>query len=273
VAIGSVQRGVDIIPAGGTVNVETGVRGDFFVGSKLLTVAFEDGSSITQQVDDLDPTRRSLVVLGTVGNDTIAFKLGDHNGIRVEMNHLPVGTFRPDGRLIANGLDGSDDIEVSQDIHLSAWLYGGASGNNRLKGGGGNDVLIGGFGDDTLIGGGGRDLLIGDGGNDHLDGSGDDDILIGGFTAWDDGAFDSGNEAALAAIMAEWTSAHDYQTRVNNLVNGGGLNGDFTLTPDSSVFDDGSANVLDGNAGRDLFFAGLLDAIAHRRANEVVYSL
>ena len=37
------------------------------------------------------------------------------------------------------------------------------------------------------------------------------DLLIAGTTAYD------GNEAALAAIMAEWTSGRDYATRIANL--------------------------------------------------------
>jgi uncharacterized delta-60 repeat protein len=264
---GSVQRGVDFVPTGGTVFVETGVSGDFFAGSKLLGVIFADGSSMIQQLDDLDPTRRSLVVHGTWGNDVIKFEPGDHGGIRVEMNNVRSGTFLPNGRLIAYGLDGSDDIEVSSAIHLSAWLYGGISGNNRLKGGGGNDVLVGGFGNDTIISGGGRDLLIGEGGNDVLDGSGGDDILIGGATWWD---FD---EVSLAALMAEWTSADDYLTRVNDLVNGGGLNGEVTLTPDATVFDAGGSSTLSGGGGRDLFFVSPSDTLTHRDRDEVVYSL
>jgi uncharacterized delta-60 repeat protein len=272
-ANGRVQRGVDLVPAGGVVNVEAGVGGHFSAGAKLLTVAFADGSSMTQQIDTLDPSRRSLVVLGTEGNDVIKFESEDDPGVRVEMNNVPSGTFLPTGRLIAIGNDGSDDIEVSSDIHLSAWLYGGASGNNYLQGGGGNDVLVGGFGDDTLIGGGGRDLLIGDAGNDLLVAGSGQDILIGGVTAFDEAAFDSFSEAALGAIMAEWTSADDYQTRVNFLVNGGGLNGSSTLTPGLTVFDDGSNNVLDGGPGRDLFFAGMTDTVKGKRSNETLLPL
>jgi ELWxxDGT repeat protein len=270
---GKVQRGVDVVPAGGTVNVETGVHGDFSAGSKLLTLAFQDGSSMTQQVDDLDPTRRSLVVTGTYGNDTIRFEPGEDRGVRVRMNDVPRGTFLPTGRLIAIGQDGSDDIAVSDDIHLSAWLYGGISGNNRLKGGGGNDVLVGGIGNDTLIGGGGRDLLIGGGGNDLLQGKSEDDILIGGATSYDDAAYNPASEAALAAIMAEWTSSDDYATRVNDLVNGGGLNGSVTLTPGATVYDAGGSSVLDGGSGRDLFFASATDTITGWRKDESVFAM
>ena len=260
--IGRVQRGVDLVPIGGTVYVESGVHGNFSAGGKLLTVAFQDGSSISQQADSLDPTRRSLVVMGTYGNDTIKFAPGDDRSVRVEMNTYPTGTFLPTGRLMAYGLDGSDNISVSADIHLSAWLQGGYSGNNRLQAGGGNDVLIGGSG---------RDLLIGDAGADHLIGGSGDDILIGGYFAY---AGSNGvDETALAAIMAEWTSSHDYATRVNNLVNGTGLTNGYALSPGGSVYDDGYANVLDGGSGRDLFFASLLDQINRRKSNESLFAL
>jgi Ca2+-binding RTX toxin-like protein len=264
---GKVQRGVDVVPAGGTVNVEAGVHGDFAAGSKLLTIAFADGSSMTQQLDDLDPTQRSLVVTGTYGNDTIRFEPGPDKGVRVTMNHVPTGTFLPTGRLIAYGVDGSDDIAVSGGITLSAWLYGGYSGNNRLQAGGGNDVLVGGIGNDTLSGGGGRDLLVGEGGNDLLKGNNGDDILIGGVTVYD---FD---EVSLTAIMAEWTSADDYATRVNELVNGGGLNGYVTLTPDGTVYDNGGSSVLDGGPGTDLFFASATDTITGRQKNESAFAM
>ncbi len=268
---GNVQRGVDLVPSGGTVNVETGVHGNFSAGAKLLTIAFEDGSSMTQQIDDLDSTLRTLVVTGTFGNDTIKFKPGDDRGVRVEMNHVPHGTFLPTGRLIAYGVDGSDTIEVSDDIHLSAWLFGGYSGNNFLKGGGGNDVLVGGIGNDTLTAGSGRDLLIGDGGTDQLDGKSGDDILIGGYCAFA-GSYGT-DETGVAALMAEWTSADNYLTRVNYLVNGGGLNGSYTLTPGVTVFDDGAGNVLDGGPGQDLFFAGLTDTVKGQQRNETVLNL
>jgi uncharacterized delta-60 repeat protein len=264
---GHVQRGVDAVPTGGTVNVETGVHGDYSAGSKLLTILFEDGSSITQQVDSLDSTKRTLVVFGTGGNDTIEFEKSGNHGVRVEMNHVASGTFLPTGWLIANGVDGSDDIQVGNDIHLSAWLYGGFSGNNYLQGGGGNDVLVGGIGNDTLSGGGGRDLLVGEGGNDLLKGNNGDDILMGGATVYD---FD---EVSLSAIMAEWTSADDYATRVYDLVNGGGLNGYVTLTPDVTVYDAGGSSVLDGGPGTDLFFASATDTIPGRRKDENAFNM
>jgi hypothetical protein len=79
--------------------------------------------------------------------------------------------------------------------HLPASRYGGA-GNDRLKGGCGPNVLLGGARDDLLVGGTGADRLVG---------NAKDDILIAGTTPFDGNS----NEAALAAIMAEWTRTDD----------------------------------------------------------------
>ncbi len=270
---GKVQRGIDLVPAGGTVYVETGVTGHFDAGSKLLTISFGDGSSIAQQADSLVPTLRSLWVQGpTWTNSTIRFAPAGQE-VRVTMNQDPDGTFLPTGRLIAfGGSVASSDIRVSNNILLSAWLFGESHGNNYLQGGGGNDVLIGGPGNDTLVGGSGRDLLIGGGGNDVLNGKDGDDILVGGSTRYanDWGYYD---EASLAAIMAEWTSADAYTTRVSDIVHGGGLNGSAVLASGATAYDAGGSSILDGGAGTDLFFASLTDTIVGQRKNEIAYSL
>jgi Ca2+-binding RTX toxin-like protein len=157
-----------------------------------------------------------------------------------------------------------DDIQVAGGISLPAWLYGG-DGNDRLNGGNGNNVLLGGAGDDLLVGGSGRDLLIGGTGADRMIGNGGDDILIGGITSYD------ADPIALAAIMAEWTSNHDYATRIANLTDktasAGFLvrlnNACFLLDQGSSqtVFNDSSIDTLTGSAGSDWFFAGTADKL------------
>src|SRR5262245_12247815 len=102
--------------------------------------------------------------------------------------------------------------------------------------------------------------------------------LIAGTTAFD------GNPAALAAVMAEWTSARTYAARVANLRGSGTgprANGDFFLKvsgPDVTVFDDGAVDVLTGNAGSDWFFAHrsggvALDLITDLGGPEVVEDL
>src|SRR5262249_40090938 len=46
---GSIQRGVDAVAEGGTVNVEAGSYQKYDAGSKLVTIAFENGPVLTQQ--------------------------------------------------------------------------------------------------------------------------------------------------------------------------------------------------------------------------------
>lgn len=218
-------------------------------------------TAVALQTDPSDPGKTALVVGGTLGNDQILFSPGPKIGeIRVSINGVSQGVFQPTGSLIAYGQAGDDDIEVAGSIQLAAWLYGG-DGNDRLKGGGGDDVLIGGDGDDLLIGGGGRDLLIGGNGADRIIGNAGDDILIAGATAYD------GRAQALLAIMREWTSARDYETRIRNISGVGTsprandnyflwANDDTTgtLAAERTVFDDDDRDLLTGGAGTNWLF-------------------
>src|SRR5262249_39933570 len=122
-----------------------------------------------------------------------------------------------------------------------------------------NDILVGDAAANALQGGAGRDLLIGGQGADQLDGGADDDIVIGGYTAYDT------NPTALDALMDEWTRTdldvlgpqESYRTRINHLLSGSGLNGDYVLKSSNgrgTVFDDGFADVLTGGEGLDWFF-------------------
>jgi Ca2+-binding RTX toxin-like protein len=111
----------------------------------------------------------------------------------------------------------------------------------------------------------GVDLLIGGTGADRMIGNGGDDILIGGITSYDADA------VALAAIMAEWTSSHDYATRIASLtdqtVSAGFLvrlnNAYFLLDQGSgqTVFNDSGTDTLTGSASSDWFFTGTADKI------------
>ena len=115
-----------------------------------------------------------------------------------------------------------------------------------LQGGDGDDVLIGSSKNDSLIGGVGRDLLIGGAGIDTLGGNAGDDILIGGTSSL--------SVDALNSIMAEWASANDYDTRVTNLLNGGGANGTTKLNTTTLQNDSSAADKLTGSADLDWFF-------------------
>lgn len=212
-----------------------------------------DAESLTISIIEMQGNH--LAVGGTTVNDHILFEPGINPGeILVTINGVTSGPYTPTDRLLAFGQAGDDTIHVAGSIALQAWLYGGA-GNDRLKGGAGDDALFGGDGDDLLLGGSGRDLLIGGTGSDRIVGNADDDILIAGFTAYDydsNGILRADHAQAIAAILLEWLSTNDYQTRIDNLKNGTGLNGTYVLNGDT-VGNDSSSDVLTGSAGLDWF--------------------
>ena len=181
----------------------------------------------------------SVTLIGNAGNDTLI------------------------GTATADSLDGGDGNDKLQGGAGNDTLSGGR-GSDTLEGGADNDVLDGEADADSLIGGTGRDLLIGGAAIDSLAGGADENILIGGTTSY------TGNGTALNAIMAEWTSANAYPTRLANLLNGGGANGSTVLNATTVQNDTNAADKINGslaapnNTDLDWFFqsAGdVLDAI------------
>jgi Ca2+-binding RTX toxin-like protein len=235
------------------------------IATVTVTVQHDTSQPVAQLVaDPNNPGKTALVVLGTDSDDTIRFIAADDHGnghgqnddgIKVFVNGKLLGVFNPTSRIIAFGLNGDDDIQVVDDINLAVELHGD-SGNDRLKSGGEAAILIGGSGDDLLIGGKGNDILIGGDGEDRLIAGPGQDILIGGRTAFDR------NPIALGKILAEWSRKDlSFDQRVDHLINGGGLNGTFKLTP-STVFDDLKKDFLIGSAGKDWLFINPLDKVA-----------
>jgi hypothetical protein len=212
-------------------------------------------SAAALEDDPLHPGTQMLAVGGTDGDDVIRLSAAG-GGVGVWIGGVSQGTFAPTGRVVVLAGPGDDLVTVDPDVTAPAWLYGGA-GNDRLQAGGGNSILLGGDGDDVLTGGGARGVLIGGDGADTLRSGAGDDIVIGGTTQFD------ADEAALAAVLAEWASARDYATRVANLSGTGTgprLNGNTFLTADgaaATVFDDRDRDVLTGSPGADWFFASL----------------
>ena len=89
------------------------------------------------------------------------------------------------------------------------------------------------------------------------------------------------NPQALCDLMAEWSSARDYATRVANLSGTGSgprLNGNTFLQANTTVLDDGIQDVLTGSSGQDWFWAnykgtGALDKITDLSAAEFANDL
>jgi hypothetical protein len=94
--------------------------------------------------------------------------------------------------------------------------------------------------------------------------------LIGGTTDYDT------NAAALASILAEWSSpTEDYTTRMAHLMGlMGGLNGSNFLNA-TTVHDNGKVDTLIGGSGMDWYFARtmmdvMMDVIKNQTSGEVV---
>jgi hypothetical protein len=147
------------------------------------------------------------------------------------------------------------------------------SGNNDPLG----NILVGGDAADAISGGTARSILIGGLGADVVTGGTAGDIVIGDTTDYDH------NEAALAAIMAEWRNPYDsYLTRIAKIQTGissGGNTYDLIWGSGAgtTVHDDAAADTLRGDPagsaikGRDWFFANLAqDTILDRQAGEKV---
>jgi len=188
----------------------------------------------------LSSVTRDAVVYAGAGDDVVRGGSGDD-----ELN----GADGDDGLYGFSGndrLDGGDGDDRLFGYRGDDLLLAGL-GNDLLHGHLGDDVLVGHAGNDRLYGSSGRDLLIGGLGTDVLFGSAGEDLLIGGATSHDT------SDEALLAIFAEWLAERPISERIENLGNGGGLNGSFVLRKGDTVFDDEQEDWLYGASAEDWF--------------------
>jgi Ca2+-binding RTX toxin-like protein len=245
------------LSAGNTIeNFTGGAQSDTITGNALNN-SLSGGTGADLYAFDTDSPLGSDTVGDTGGTDSLYFGATTTLGVTVNLGTTAAQVVNANLTLT---LSAGNSIEIVTGGGLADTLIGNAL-NNTLNGGGGNDVVVGGAGADTLQGGAGLDLLIGGASGDTLTGGAGDDILIGGTTSHD------ASVAALNALMAEWSSAAPYLTRIAHLTNaqGGGNNGTFFLKPaggtpaGATVFDDSSADSLLGATEQDWFFASAGD--------------
>src|SRR5262245_3926011 len=225
------------------------------IGAAADIGAYESRDADVRLVPDpLDRTKNVLVVIGTRKSDTIALR-PDDGDIEVTLNSK-FFAFDPEavGRAAAFGMEGNDKITSALDIGT---LLDGGRGTDTLTGGSAADILIGGAGSDVLQGGAGRDILIGGDGIDRLAGGADDDLLVGGRTVYDN------DQRALSQIVAVWTSADSYATRAASLLAGTGV-----PALSAAQVTDGYTDVLAGDGGQELMYAGPGDQVQNRIAAE-----
>lgn len=169
--------------------------------------------------------------------DAVNVQLGEGNDKLITARNFP----KP---IMVNGGEGNNWIQTGTGDDL---VISGA-GHDIIFAGAGNDVVSAGGGNDWVHGGHGRDVLIGGDGRDWLLGGNGQDLLIGDRTIHDQ------NDAALIAILTEWSSTRSRETRVRNLTDGSGsaerFNGNFFLDP-SSIKDDDDRDRILGGKGKD----------------------
>jgi Ca2+-binding RTX toxin-like protein len=219
----------------------------------------------TPFADKITGNEAGNVIITGAGNDTVYGRPGDDTIDSGEGDDTLAGNAGSDTLIAAGGNDslngggGRDTLDggAGNDTLLGGKghdLLRGNYGTDVLTGGDGDDVIAGGRGPDQIFGGLGRDVLIGGQGPDSVQGASGEDILIGGYTAHDS------DHAALNAILAEWRSSRSIDQRIDNLKNGGGLNGAVRL--DGSVLDDALADLLEGSWGADWFIVFPTDTFA-----------
>jgi hypothetical protein len=243
---GNLAGAVDAAPEDATIFVAPGAPGDYDAGSKLITIYFENGPTVSQLPDATNPNLRTLTVVGTPGNDVISFDAGSDSGlVMAAVSGVPTGRFMPTGRLIAYGEDGNDQISVDEAIALTAILDGG-EGNDEIFGGAGDDLLLGGGGSDRLTGAAGNDFLAGGQGTDRIVGSAGHDVLVAGDVA----SHFTHNDLLL--IAQQWAA---------------------NRTVDNSTADDeldeafGGLDSLTGSSGADWFIVSVNDKVTDFKKN------
>ncbi len=191
------------------------------------------------------------VLQGEEGNDTLGGGTGDDELLGGEGNDRLFGHH---GNDVLQGDEGNDTLGGGTgDDQLR-----GGQGNDRLFGHQGNDIVLGEGGNDQVHGGRDRDILIGGLGRDRLRGHASDDVLIGGTTVHD------ANDAALLALLAEWTQATPIDDRIDHLENGSGLNDPHYLNRGTQVLDDATRDRLYGGRDPDWFLSDPGDRFADR---------
>lgn len=226
----------------------------------ILAVAVNDfgalagPTSLFVQVDSYrlvsDGDVTSLLYGGTTGSDLVfLIDAPDHTVVLVELllDGVPVENFYAFPAVTGNVLiygQAGDDIVYGELLANTNLVIFGGDGNDFLLGGAGTDVLIGeegndflsgGPGADGLLGGNGDDILVGGTGADFLAGGVGSNLVLTGSTNFSDPV------GAALALMAEWSSGRDLETRVENLSGTGEgprENGDYFLIPGSTAIDD-----------------------------------
>jgi len=181
---------------------------------------------------------------GGIGNDNLSTRNGNDSIIGGLGNDLIQSSSGSD---TLDGGGGNDRISAGSGADYAR----GGSGDDVISGGSGNDILIGGEDNDILSGGRGNDILIGGLDADNLRGEGNSDLMVNGESTID------GDNAALALVLAEWTTSDSIDDR-RAAVLGTGFAGS----------DDGSVDGFIGGGSGDWHILSPNDIVAGFGSND-----
>ena len=256
---GSVQNALDAAPADYTIEVQAGVKTSNITVTKPVKIDFPRG--VTVEFDDdlaFGPGTSTLRVTGGPTTQSIELDpVKKTKDVEVFVNGDSLGSYPPTGGIVVHGgTKSGDSITIDKGITLPALLFAGGA-NAQIQGGGGPTVEVGDGGNRTqLKGGTGRNVLIAGPGHALLEGTSNEDLIIAGTTDFD------ANEAALIAILNEWTTTYDannaqndFNQRKLDLETGIGVVDGVTIQLDSAtVHSNDARNRIEGGGGLDLLF-------------------
>jgi|GEM_PF-1764069 len=215
-----------------SIQTYTGVTGSLFASGNAGNDTINASGLQTMQAQ-IDGGTGNNTIYGGHADDTL---IGGSNGGEGQQ-----------GSNIIIGSDGNDTIFGNNVVGAE----GSTGGDNLILGGNGDDVIYGSFayavtkyGDYSPKTLGGKNLIVGGAGNDTIFASQDADGAEGGNGSILITDSTTLSQAALSAVLAEWTSADSYSLRVARIqgLQSGGLNGANYLTPGGTVRDDGSTD-------------------------------
>jgi len=152
----NLQDVIDSAPPGFTVNVEAGgTYSDLAVGDKPITLAFENGPTLTLVQEG---GQTNLYITGTPGEDSIDIDPGNTaTDVVVSFGGLPAISFAPSGQIVAQGGNGDDTITGSVANEL---IVDGGAGHDVITGGSGNTYVVADAGNDEVIPGSGTTSVV-----------------------------------------------------------------------------------------------------------------
>ncbi len=215
----------------------------FVLANRTLAVY---GSDSVDSIQFLTPRKQPVVAVANVGGAQLQYTI---NSSLIDN----ITAYLGDG----------NDVWAGGNISFPQFVFG-QNGNDQITTGSGADILVGGAGADVLRAGSGTDLLFGGSGADQLYGEGGGDVLVAGQYAQENVL------SSLQQLRTSWTGSGTYQTRVNRLRSGVGLDPQGALVKLSldQTLDD-AVDQLFGGSDSDWYLTAVASEVRDATREEI----